>query len=98
MCEAHHGSDLSERNVSRVQSGVDLLGNLVIRPTRNEIVTDEAPHPSEGAVMVRRPSDAGRAQLSEVCVIGGIGSRNRSASNQRSANHHGDGKSAQPAR
>jgi hypothetical protein len=36
--------------------------------------------------------------LSEVCVIGGIGSRNRSASNQGSANHHGDGKSGQPAR
>jgi len=93
MCEAHHGSDLSERNVSRVQGGVDLLGNLVIRPTRNEIVADEAPHPGEGGVVVRRPSEADGAQLSEVCVISGIGSRNRSAINQGSANHHGDGKS-----
>src|ERR1700739_2915740 len=68
MREAHHGMGICEREVSRVQDAVDLLGNLVIRPTRNEIVADEAPHPGEGGVVVRWPTEAGGAQLSEACV------------------------------
>src|SRR5262249_34362481 len=39
-----------------------------------------------------RPSEADGAQLSEVRVIIGIGSRNRGATNEGSASHHGDGK------
>jgi hypothetical protein len=98
MCKGHHGMDISERNVSRVQGGVDVLGNLVIRPTPHDVVADEAPSRGEGVVVVRRPSEAGGAQLSEVGVISGIGSRNRSASNQGSASHNGDGQDGQPAR
>ena len=74
------------------------LGNLVVRPTPPEIVADEVRHPDEGLLVARRPSEAEALQLSEVPVINGIGSRNRSASNQGSANHHGDGQSGQPAR
>jgi hypothetical protein len=77
---------------------MDVLGNLVIRPTPPEIVADESPHPGEGGVVVRRPTEAGGAQLSEVCVISGIGGRNRSARNQGSASQNGDGQSDQPAR
>ena len=62
-----------------------LLGNLVWRPTPAEIVADELRHPDDGLLAALRPSEAGGAQLSEVSVIGGIGSRNRSASNQGSA-------------
>jgi hypothetical protein len=98
MCEVHHGSDLSERNAIRVQVGVDLLGNLVVRPAPPEIVADEVRHPDDGLFVARRPSEAEGAQLIEVPVIDGIGSRNRSASNQGSASHNGDGQSGQPAR
>jgi hypothetical protein len=77
---------------------VDVLGNLVWRPTPPEVVADEVRHPDHGGVVVRRPSEANGAQLSEVCVISGIGIRNRSASNQGSASHNGDGQSGQPAR
>src|ERR1700757_177867 len=86
MCEADHGCDLAERNASRVQGGVDVLGNLVIRPTPPEVVADEVRHPDEGLVVIRWPSEAHGAQLSEVRVISGIGSRNRSVTNQGSAN------------
>src|ERR1700757_4072658 len=68
MCEGHHGSDVCQRDVSRVQGGVDLLGNLVVGPTPPEIVADEAPHPGERSVVVRRPSEAGGAQLGKVCI------------------------------
>jgi hypothetical protein len=77
---------------------VDVLGKPVWRKTPPEIVADELRHPDEGVVVVRRPSEAGGAQLSEVCVTRGIGSRNRSAGKQGSASRHGDGKSRQPAR
>jgi hypothetical protein len=94
VCEVHHGCALSERNVFWVQVGVDLLGNLVIRPTPPEIVADEVRHPDDALVVAGRPSEAKAAQLIEVRVINGIGSRNRSGSNQGSANHHGDGESS----
>jgi hypothetical protein len=93
MCDSHHVSDISEGNVSRIQCGVDVLGNLVIRPTPAEIVADETPHCGEGEVVVRRPTEADGAQLSEVRVIGGIGNRNRSATKQCSAGHKWDGQS-----
>jgi hypothetical protein len=85
-------------NVPAVQVGVDALGNLVVRPTRPEIVADELRHPDESLLVARRPSEAEALQLSEVPIIDGIGSRNRTASNKGSANHHGDGQSGQPAR
>jgi hypothetical protein len=93
MCNPHHVSDISERNVSRIQGGVDVLGNLVIRPTPAEIVADETPHPGKGGLVVRRPTEADGAQLRQVCVVGGIGSRNRSAANQGGAGHKWDGQS-----
>ena len=77
---------------------MDLLGNLVIIPTHKEVVADEAPHPDEGAVVVWRSREADGAQLGEVCVINGIGGRDRCIGNQGSANHHGDGQCGQPAR
>src|SRR6202012_4810956 len=58
MCEAHHGCDLSERNASRVQVGVDVLANLVIRPTPPEVIADEVRHPNDGLVVVRRQCEA----------------------------------------
>jgi hypothetical protein len=91
MCEVHHGSDVSQRSACRVQVGVDVVGYLLWRPTPPEIVADEVRHPDEGFVVARRPSEAHGAQLSEVRVISGIGSRNRSVGNQGSANNHGDG-------
>ena len=98
MCEVHHGCDVSQRGACRVQVGVDVVGNLLWRPTPPEIVTNEVRHPDEGLLVARRPSEADTAQLSEVRVINGIGSRSRSARNQGSANHHGDGQSGQQAR
>jgi len=98
MCGVHHGSDLSERNAVLVQVGMDVLGNVVWRPTPPEIVADEVRHPDEGFLVSRRPSEAGAAQLIEVSVISGTGTSTRSASNQGSANQHGDGQSGQPAR
>jgi hypothetical protein len=98
VCEVHHGCDLSVMNVPAVQVGVDVLGNLVVRPTRPEIVADELRHPDESLLVARRPSEAEALQLSEVPVIDGIGSRNRRASNQGSASHNGNGESGQPAR
>jgi hypothetical protein len=85
MRDAHHGCDVPDPNVSRVQVGVDVLGNLLKRPTPPEVVADEAAHPGEGVVVVRRPSHADAAQLREVCIINGIGSRNRSARKQSNA-------------
>jgi len=98
MRDAHHGCDLPECNFPRVQICVDVLGNLVVRPTPPEIVADEPTHPGEGGVVVRRPVEADGAQLSEVSIIGGIGSGNRGVTNQGSASHDGDGQSGQPAR
>jgi transposase len=98
FCEAHHGFDVFERNASRAQKGVDVVGNRVWRVTPPVVITDEVRHREDGLVAVWGPSQAEGAQLSEVRVISGIGSRYRSASNQGSANHHGDGKPGQPAR
>jgi hypothetical protein len=70
---------------------VDVIGDLLWRPTPTEIVADEVRHPDEGLIVARRPSDADAAQLIEVCVIEGIGGRNRGVGNQGSANQHGDG-------
>jgi hypothetical protein len=61
VCEVHHGSDLSERNAVLVQVRVDLLGNVVWRPTPPEIVADEVRRPDEGLLVARRPSEAGAA-------------------------------------
>src|SRR6516162_4281081 len=52
MCEGHHGMDVSERNVSRVQRGVDVLGNLLVRPTPHDVIADEAPRRGEGGVVL----------------------------------------------
>jgi hypothetical protein len=84
MCEVHHGCDLSVVNASAVQVGVDVLGNLVWRPTppEIEIVADELGHTDDGLLVALRPSEADGLQLSEIPVIDLIGSRNRSASNQ----------------
>ena len=98
MCEVHHGSDLSQVNVIRVQVGVDTLGDVVWRPTPPEIVADEVRHPDDGLLVALGPGEAEGAQLIELAVISGIGGRNRTASSQGSAGHDGDGKSGQPAR
>jgi hypothetical protein len=76
---------------------VDVLGSRIWRVTPPFVVTDEVRHGDDGLIAVRRKIDTERAQLSEVRVIGGIGARNRTASNQRSASHHGNGKSGYPA-
>jgi hypothetical protein len=73
------------------QEGMDVVGNRVWRVTPPVVITDEVRHRDDGLVAVRGPSNAEGAQLSEVRVISGIGSRNPSVSNQGSANHHGDG-------
>jgi hypothetical protein len=91
VCEVHHGCDLSVVNASAVQVGVDVLGNMVWRPTPPEIVADELGHPDDGLLVALRPSEAEALELSEVAVIDGIGSRNRRASDQGSAGHNGDG-------
>ena len=98
MREVDHGRDLSVVNTSLVQFGVDVLGNPVGRPTPPEIVADDPCHPDDGGFVAVRPREAHRAQLSKLAVINGIGSRNRSAGNQGSANHRGDGQCRQPTR
>ena len=98
MCDADHGSDVSDRDAPRVQVGVDVPGNLVWRPAPAEIVADELRHPDHGGVVFGRPGEAGGAQLSKVCVIDGIGGRNRSAGEEGGTNHCGDGHSGQQAR
>jgi hypothetical protein len=90
MCDADHGGDVSDRNAPRVQVGVDVLGNLVWRPAPAEIVANELRHPDHGGVVSGRPGEACGAQLSKVCVISGIGSRNRSAREEGGADHCGD--------
>jgi hypothetical protein len=61
MRDVHHGSDLSETNAVLIQVGVDVLGNVVWRPTPPEIVADEVGHPDEGLLVAGRPSEAGAA-------------------------------------
>ena len=97
MCQAHHRLNLSDRNASPIEGGVDLIGDLLIGPTPPEIVADEPPHPDEGVVVIRRPGEPDGAQLSEVSVIKRTGSRTRRTSNQGSARHHEDDQSGQPA-
>jgi len=91
MGDVDHGSDVVHADVIRVQVGVDVVGNLLWRPTPPEVVADEQRRPDKRLLVARRPSQAGAAKLIEVCVTGGIGSRSRSASNQGSANHRGNG-------
>ena len=82
MRQSHHRSDVSDADASRVQVGVDVLGDMVRRPTPAEIVANELRHPDHGGVMLGRPVEARGAQLSEVPVIKGIGSRNSRATHQ----------------
>jgi hypothetical protein len=77
---------------------VDVLGNDIWRPTIHAIGADVVRHPDDVAVVPRRPTEAEGVHFCYECVISGVGSRNRSVSNQDSANHRGDGKSGQPAR
>src|SRR5271166_1806748 len=93
FCEADHGCDVAEINASRAQGGVDVLGNRFWRPMIPAIGADVARHQENVAVVPRRPSEAEAAQLSEVRVISGVGSRNRGVSNQDSAQYHGGGNS-----
>jgi hypothetical protein len=48
-------------NAVLVHVGVDVLGNVIWRPTPPEIVADEVRHPDEGLLVARRPSEAGGA-------------------------------------
>ena len=98
FCEAHHGCDVPERNASPAQGGVDVLSNRVWRITIPAIVADLVRHVDDVGVLRRRPSEAEGVHSCDECVIMGVGSRNRSASNQGSASHHGDAKSGQPTR
>jgi hypothetical protein len=91
VCDVDHRSDVSQRDAVRVQIGVDVVGDLLWRPTPAEIVADEVGHTDEGFVMSWRPGDSDAAQLSEVSVVNGVGSRGRGISYQGGANHHGDG-------
>jgi hypothetical protein len=97
----HHGCDVSEREALVAHDGVDILGNPVWRHTHKPAIeADVVRQLDHGAVvaLVSRPSETEGAQLSEVCAIRGIGSRNRSASNQSSASHKRDGQPREPAR
>jgi hypothetical protein len=96
MRDAHHCLNLSDRHASRVQGGVDLVGDLFIGPTPPEIVADEPPHPDEGVVVLGRPGEADGTQLGEVSVVKGTGDRARRTSNQGRGGHHGDDQSGQP--
>ena len=98
MRDVHHGSDVVHMDVVRVQVGVDVVGNLLWRPTPPEIVTDKESRPDECPLVAVRPSEAGATQLSEVRVSSGIGSRSRGAGKQGSAGNYRDGESGQPAR
>ena len=93
-----HGSDVQQRNAPRVQVRVNVIGDLLWRPTPREVVADEVRLPDECLFRLGRSREADGAQLCQVCVISGIGSRDRSATKQGGASHHGDGKSGQPAR
>ena len=94
VCRVNHGSDVPQRNAPRVQVGVDVVGNLLWRPIPSGVVADDVGLPDEGLFRLGGPSEADGAQFCEVCLVIGIGSsRNRSATKQGSASHHGDGKS-----
>lgn len=95
--DVHHGSDVVHMDIVRVQVGVNVVGDLLRRPTPPEIVTDEVSRPDERVLVAVGPREAGAAQLIEVCVIPGIGRRNRSAGNQGSGGDHRDGESGKPA-
>jgi len=92
-----HRSDIQQRHAPLVQVVVNVVGDLLWLPTPSEVVADEVRLTDERLIRIGRPSKADSAQLCEVGVISGSGSRNRSATNQGSASHHGDGKSGQPA-
>jgi hypothetical protein len=47
MGDVHHGSDVVDPDVFRVQVGVDLVGDGLWRPTPPEIVADEVRHSDE---------------------------------------------------
>ena len=63
-CDVHHRTDVAQRDAVRVQIGVDVVCDLLWRPTPPEIVADEVCHPDERLVVARRPSNADAAQLS----------------------------------
>jgi len=96
MRDVDHGSDVVNGDVIRVQVGVDLVGNLLWRPTPPEIVADEQRRPDKRLLVAVRPSQAGGAKLTEVCVSGGIGSRSRGATNQAGSNHRGNSQRCEP--
>ena len=98
MREIHHRRDVAERDVSGVQVGVNVRGDLVWRPTPPEVVTDELPHPDQRRLVALGPRETEAAQLSQVRVVNGIGGRDRDAGEQGSANRKGDGQFGQPAR
>src|ERR1700722_18292217 len=75
-----HGSDIRQRHAPLVQVLVNFVGNLLRRPTPNEVVADEVRLADEGLLSLRRPGEADRAQLCAGClVLRSGGSRYRSA-------------------
>lgn len=94
VCRVNHGSDVSQRDAPLVQVVVNVVGDHLWLPTPTEVVADVVRLRDECLFRLGWPIETDGAQCVEVCVIlrGGC-SRNRSATNQGSASHHGDGES-----
>ena len=93
VCRVNHGSDVQQRDAPLVQVVVNVVGNHLWLPTPTEVVADVVRLRDECLFRLGRPIETDGVQCGEVCVILRVGSRNRSATNQGSASHHGDGES-----
>ena len=94
VCRVNQRSNVSQRDAPLVQVVVNVVGDHLWLPTPTEVVADVVRLRDECLFRLWWPIETDGAQCVEVCVIlrGGC-SRNRSATNQGSAGHHGDGES-----
>jgi hypothetical protein len=69
ICCVDHGPDVCQRDAPLVHVIVDVIGNLLWLPSPTEVVADHVCFTDECLMGVRRPREADRVQLSEVCVI-----------------------------
>ena len=80
FCGTDHACEVRERVSFRTQLAVEVRGDRVWRFTSHAIGADCVPHPDDVGVAPRLPLEAEVVQFCEVCVISGVGGRNRSAS------------------
>ena len=98
MCGVDQASDVEQRHALGVQAGMQVVGDLLRRPTPSEVVTHVVRLGDERLFRLGRPGETDGALLREVRIVLGARGRDAGAARKCKGNHDGDGDSDRPSR